>query len=161
MKEAYSGKLLESELLGEIIHQPHEHLEYQTYNESIKWVKGHQPGDPADPVAPFSNDLHATMAEELCPEKYDRLKFYTSVGSSLDRFHGVDAFFEYLDKNKKLHRVTIDLTTNPQKDEYKADYIMQIDEDYLDKENNQELYNSMVDSQSREITAIFRMLEGE
>jgi len=36
-----------------------------------------------DPATDFANDLHATLAQEVTPDDYERLKFYTAICSSL------------------------------------------------------------------------------
>lgn len=84
--------------------------DYKTYQDALEQVKNDYLGDPADPQPRFANDLHAEVAQELGLEDWSGLKFYTAVNSALDRYHGVDAFFEYGDA-----RVVMDATKNPAK----------------------------------------------
>jgi len=87
-----TGHLLESRMLGE---STEKETGYQYYKEAINFVKEHQAWEnPSDPDPRFANDLHATIADKLGIEDYDLLKFYTAVGSALDHYHGIDAFFE-------------------------------------------------------------------
>ena len=81
----------------------------------------------SDPVPRFAADLFATVAERLCPEDYSKLKLYGAVNTPFDLFHGVDAFFEY-----EGRIVTLDLTLNEKKDEYKADFIINPEKTDLD-----------------------------
>lgn len=95
---------------------------YLKFEEAVEDVKKNQPwDDPSDPHPRFANDLHAEVAIELgLEDDYAPLEFYTAIGSSLDHYHGVDAFFEY-----EGARATLDITQNPAKqDGYKADLIV-------------------------------------
>jgi hypothetical protein len=85
------------------------------FQKAVRFVKTFQPGtDPTMPSTKVARDLLDFVAEELDidpdSEEAEELKFYTAVGSPLDRFHGVDAFIEYEDK-----RALIDVTMNPKK----------------------------------------------
>jgi len=93
--------------------------EYRPYREAMDEVRRFQPGDPSDPECRFANDFHAMVALELGLEDWSELKFYTAVGSPLDFYHGVDGFFEFCGKV-----VTIDGTTNPEKLDAKANYVV-------------------------------------
>jgi len=44
-------------------------------------------------------------------DERDRIRFYTTIGTPLDKDYGIDGFFEFIDKEGKKHRATIDLTT--------------------------------------------------
>lgn len=116
----YTGRLFEEEILGEI------HVSwdgYMTYNRSLEYAKEHQEWDPSDPETPKANDLHALVAIALNLEDWSNLKFYNAVDTPMDYFHGVDCFFEF-----DGEIVTIDLTVNPHKREYKADLIVHPDD---------------------------------
>jgi hypothetical protein len=115
----YTGKLLEEEILGRCLHVGESYL---SYRKSMEAVKNSQPWDTSDPDTRVASDLHAHVAIALGLEDWTQLQLFTAVGSSLDRFHRVDAFFEF-----NGHVVTFDLTMNPHKDEYHADLILQYD----------------------------------
>ena len=51
------------------------------------------------------------------------VNFFTAVGTPLDRFHGIDGFFEFCGVV-----ATIDLTLNPHKDSGKADMVVHRDD---------------------------------
>ena len=117
---AYTGRLFEEEVLGEI------HVSwngYMTYRDSVKYVKEHQEWDPTDPDTDKANDLHALVAIDLDLEDFDELKLYNALNTPMDYFHGVDCFFEFLGEI-----VTIDLTINPEKIFYKADLVVHPDD---------------------------------
>lgn len=154
MKEAYSGGLLEHELFGANRHEKiarGERPSYYSYNQSVEEVEKIQIGDPSDPEAKFANDLHATIAEKLGLEDYTKLSFYNALGTSLDYYHGVDAFFKYKDKEGNTHRITLDLTKNPNKDDYKADVILYVNEDDLDFVDHKDRYPKLLDSATNKI----------
>ena len=123
-KGGYTGRMLEADVLVSC-RKDEGWDKYMKFNEALNWVKDHQPPrwDPTDPETRIANDLHALVAEELGLDDYLGLLFYTAVGSPLDRFHGIDGFFECGGK-----RVTIDVTQNPNKTTYKADYVVRGDE---------------------------------
>lgn len=133
------GKLIESELLGEtkkeiaVFDQLHETDSYMKRRQSIEFAKTHQRGDPFNPKRFFPKSLRDGIKqdESLNITSEDQLAFYTAVNSPLDRYHGVDAFFEYKTDGKYI-TVTLDVTTNPNKDSYKADVILAIPSEGLD-----------------------------
>ena len=120
MEKSYTGRFLETDMFGERF-VGEGNVEYKKYEAAIEDVKNDYPGNPSDPRPSFANDLHAEVVEALgLDDKYDEVQFYTAVGSSLDRYHGVDAFFEY-----NGGRVTLDVTKNPAKaGGYKADLMI-------------------------------------
>ncbi len=111
------GRLLEHDLLGEV-KIPNElsdaEKRYMKYNEAVSWVKNHQPGESTNPRAPFANELRIELLDLLGlerPEQFNKVHFYTAVGSHLDYFHGVDAFFEFdADNNLPKGRVSLGVT---------------------------------------------------
>lgn len=113
----YTGRLFEEEFLGTWRGQWDGG--YITYSRAMNLVKSSQPWDPTDPDPRHANNLHALVADRLGIEDYAMLKLYTAIGSPMDRFHGVDGFFEFMGQI-----VTIDLTINSRKDYYKADVII-------------------------------------
>jgi hypothetical protein len=94
--------------------------------EAYKIAKENQPDgwNPSDPNYKMANNLHALVAEALGLDDYSELKLYTSRGTTLDKYCGVDAFFEY-----KCVRHTLDLTLNGYKQNgHKANTILYIKE---------------------------------
>src|SRR3990167_3897702 len=90
----------------------------------LQMVRKNQPWDPTDPGDPddsknhFAQDLHADVCVELGVEEWSEVALYTAVGSPLDRFHGIDAFFEFHGTI-----VSIDLTVG-RKGSHKADLVI-------------------------------------
>ena len=115
---SYTGRFFETDNFGESRSHTTEYMEYA---KAVEDVKKNQPWDPTDPQPRFANNLHAEVALELgLKEDWSTLRFYTAIGSALDRYHGVDGFFEFGDA-----RVTMDITQNPAKTSgYKADFII-------------------------------------
>jgi hypothetical protein len=120
---------------GEIYPKPGEYLEFK---DSLKFVRTHQrPGNPENPREFFPHDLlnylrtDGELKEALPGAVY---RFDTALGSPLDRFHGIDAIIECKpDPEGKVFVVTLDVTTNPNKEGgYKADVIIILDKDGLD-----------------------------
>lgn len=138
------GQEIEESLLGKVTAPENiekmKSIDYITYESAKNLVKRMQRwSDPSDPEPGFANDLHASLAEELNLDDFSELKYYTAVGSKLDYFHKVDAFFEWevpnFDQKKCIALVTVDLTINPNKLKsgmYKADILVFIDDDVLD-----------------------------
>ncbi|MDE1974947.1 MAG: hypothetical protein KGI49_00310 [Patescibacteria group bacterium] len=110
----YTGKILETEVLGECRIKARGYLKF---NQSIEEVKENQPYDPHHPTGE-AGSFHDAVAEAMGIEP-DQLEMYTAVGSALDRFHGVDGFFEF---NGIV--ITVDVTANEHKDSYKARVIV-------------------------------------
>jgi hypothetical protein len=166
MGEAYTGKLGESELLGNTERERLGELKYRPYKTAVEIAKRVQRGSsdsesaisPSDPETPFANNLHATIAENLNLDNYEHLGYYSALGTELDRFHGVDAFFELrvVGRRDPL-RVTVDLTFNPHKDEYKADIILFVDEDDLDltDQEGNERYQALIQRSADKIASGF------
>ncbi len=119
--EGYTGRLLEGELLMPLL-GTWKGEGYFTEERSYDWVKKNQPWNPSDPSNKMANDLHYLVGEKLGLEDFNDLKLYSALGSPLDLYFGVDAFFEYGDA-----KITLDITANPHKTEHKADYIIHED----------------------------------
>ncbi len=143
-ERGYTGTMMEREIFGKITELSHE-KDYINYRNSVEIVKKSQSSeDPSDPDPSFANDLHATLAEQLQLEDYGSLKFYTAVGSHLDVYHGVDAFFEIeLERNSIV--VTMDVTIRPDASgKYKADVIFYMPKDGLDPKLDKKEYLAKV-----------------
>lgn len=113
----YTGELFEKEVAGQCLWISDD---YVPFKKAMAIVKESQPGDPSDPSSLVMNDLQALICESLGEEDYSQVKIYTAVGSSLDRWHGIDVFVQW----REISFVTIDLTVNVRKDEHKADIIL-------------------------------------
>ncbi|MFZ2523396.1 MAG: hypothetical protein WAW92_03355 [Minisyncoccia bacterium] len=124
----YTGKISETELFGNLkFEKGKEQFEYIPRRAAFDAVREMQPFDPSDPGPDFANAVHALIFEKLEIDA-DELKYYTAVGSPLDVYHGIDAWFEYKGKI-----VTIDSTLRPDKDEHKADIVFHPPSDGLDR----------------------------
>ena len=154
-----TGKIIEAELFGGTREKEgRRHNGYLTYASSLEVVKATQGNnDPTDPEWPFANDLHATIAQELCPDAYDQLKFYTAIGSPLDFYHGVDGVIEFSVEGGDALLVTIDVTTNPEKDAYKADIIVQVPFDGLDREVDKDQYGEAVIAAAQQVIEALKL----
>ena len=121
------GKFFEGAVLGECTASWDG---YMSYKEAMCAVRQAQPGgDPTDPVKDTASDLHVFVCEELGCDDYSFVKFFTAIGSPLDFFHGVDAWFEF---NGRV--VTIDVTLNPNKEKPKADLVILGQDDGISRE---------------------------
>jgi hypothetical protein len=81
--------------------------------DALNLVFRFQPSPPTEPKKPFGHSIRLKIAKELrIPEaELDTVKFYTTVGTSIDRHQGVDAFLDIVDpQTKTIRRVTFDLS---------------------------------------------------
>ena len=142
----YRGFELEEACLGhkinweEILKKKNIPSENLTRKQWEKFIRELYPDDPLLPKKKWGRDLYNWVADKLRLdiENPEGLYFYSSLGTDLDKM-GVDCFFIF--KNPKTGRetiFTIDLTTNPQKEEYKADAIVSAMPDHR---TNPEDYN--------------------
>ena len=163
--EGYTGKIAESEVLGETTPEEKEREkefngEYISFKQAVELVKdnGRQPfEDPTNPEEkPFPHDLHATLVEMLSFDNYEQLRFYTAVGSYLDKKHGVDAFVELDLGGGDLVRATLDMTQNPNKQDYKADVVFQWPNEGLDRKDPSDrvAWQDKVSEVSKELTDV-------
>src|SRR3990167_10601589 len=115
-RSGYTGRLFEEEVLLRC------HFSWKGYvpfRESVRLVEANQPWDPADPSTRGASDLHTQVAMALELEDWGELRLFSALKTPLDVFHGIDAFFEW-----RGRVVTLDLTSNQKKDEYKADLMI-------------------------------------
>lgn len=103
-----TGHLREAEVLGESLAF---HREWLPWRQAIELVRKNQPRAKTQ-AARF-------LEVELRKEFGLAVSYFTAVRSTLDRVHKVDAFVEY-----RGIVVTIDFTTDPNKDTCKADLLM-------------------------------------
>lgn len=177
-RDLYTGGELERDIFGEFKVTPAYKKKYQEYvqvdannpekkpyttmRHSLELVRDYYVDDPTNPEKDFANDARIEIAEKLgIPFKeQDRLKFYTSVGkTSLDVFHGVDAFFELEDEDGDIvARATLDASKNPHKrqDDIKADvHIPEMpapeEEEYIDmvEEQSDKIVKALQDKMRR------------
>ncbi len=116
----YTGQVFERDCFQPCRKEVVGEVKYMPFKEAVDWVKKHQPAgwDPRNPGKQISSNLRRLVVDKL-GETGSGLMFYTALKSPLDEFHGVDGFFELGDK-----RVTVDVTRNRSKTEYKADLVI-------------------------------------
>jgi hypothetical protein len=115
------GADIEQAILGIPVIPPKERQsEYMPFSDAIEYAKQHQPN--ALSRSRIVRDLRESVAG-LCSDIETAVKFYTAVGTPLDTFHGVDAFFE-----QGRHRVTLDISLRD-KETHKADVLLHVDFD--------------------------------
>ena len=114
------------------------------------------PYDPTNPNKPFARDIRIAFqdllenAKALREEDRDLIRFFTAVGTPLDKFHGVDGWLEYLDpKDRKRYFATFDFTKNPNKKVYKSD-IMVSEQDLPDPTLESKEYLEKIDEYAKE-----------
>ena len=166
-----TGKIVESEVFGKSPesgrNKPTEHEKYLPFKVAMLEVKADQDNpetetDPTDPEKEFANDLHASVAEEMTPEDYERLRFYTAVGSVLDRFHSIDAFMEFDLEDGDTAVITLDVTTNPNKLDYKADVIIHIPSEGVDRKVDPEEYEEALQKAVQNVLGMIKSkIEGK
>lgn len=118
MSNGLTGRLFEYEVLA-ICHTSWDGHTYMPFQQSLRLIRENQPWDPTDPSTRQGEDLHCRVALALGLEDFSELSLLSAIGTPLDLFHGVDAVFQW-----KGRIVTVDLTTNPYKDSYRADVIL-------------------------------------
>src|SRR3989344_3568712 len=135
------------------------------FRDALKLVKKFQPGDPKNPERGFARDLRIEIIDQLglTEEKdMDKVKFYTAIGSPLDKWHSIDGFFEIEETNGQIIRITLDATTIDKEEkikrgqEIKADIV--VGEKWLnlaDEEKRPEKINEF----AKEIVNIFKAKE--
>jgi len=162
-----TGKIVEKEVFGKSPETSTEtreasgHEEYLSFRVAMLEIKKDQDSpeskiDPSDPDKEFANDLHASIAEEMTPEDYERLRFYTAIDTVLDRFHGVDGFMEFdLDGGETIV-ITLDVTTNPNKLDYKADVIILIPSEGVDRKVDPEEYEEALQKAIQDVLGMLK-----
>ncbi|MDO8470711.1 MAG: hypothetical protein Q7S63_01915 [bacterium] len=117
--DGLTGRLFEEDVLAECLFQWKAGQAYTPFRQSMRLVRQNQPWDPTDPSTRDGNDLHCQVALALGLEDWSDLQFLTALHSPLDHWHGIDGLFEW-----QGCVVTIDLTCDHGKEEYKADVII-------------------------------------
>lgn len=134
----YQGFEAEEELLGhkldwdDILQKKQITREKRTLRAWQQILEQVYPENPLIPSKKWGKDLYYSVAEKLGidvdTDETENLRFYKTLGTDLDRM-GIDCFFTFRNpQTKQETSFTIDLTTHPNKDDYKADTIVQADE---------------------------------
>lgn len=161
-----TGHLIEAELFGQVAQEARvefgdwQKLRKETAQSALQIVKEMQgANDPTDPERPFANDLHATVAQEITPDDYSKLRLYTAIGSALDIKEGIDAFIE-LDKEEGVISVTLDVTANPEKISHKADVIIHVPADGIDSTVDKEEYSAVLEQACKDVITLLKSKKG-
>jgi len=106
------------------IKKPHKDFDdsmFEVLNEETQIKLG---WDPQKPSTPLSKEVFECIKSYLPENKFDKLRLFNALGTSLDFHHGVDAVF-ILDEGEQFY-VTVDLTTKyvKSKNVQKADIIL-------------------------------------
>jgi len=109
----YTGRIFEREVLGECRVRAHGKMGFYA---SLKEVMRGQPSNTFEPMGE-TDRFYTAVCGQMRRKGLNPvgLQIYTAVGSSLDRFHGIDGFFSF-----EGIIVTVDCTINPHKDVTKA-----------------------------------------
>lgn len=87
-----AGSDVESALLGTPnIPREKRHDGYLSFDKAVDFVKEYQP-NPLERSRAMKELRHKVAA--LCTDDRTPVKFFTAIGTPLDVYHGVDAFFE-------------------------------------------------------------------
>jgi hypothetical protein len=103
------------------------YLDYRTALQQILESStdgGYSRKDAIAPPAKWLKTVHDNIASRLCPKRPEFVRCYPALGTAMDRYHGADIVIAYDDPVAGTVTVTVDLTTNPHKLEYKADVII-------------------------------------
>jgi hypothetical protein len=158
-KSGVTGKILEQELFGASRYQEMtgEHspdFEYRELEQGFRVLKTMQPFDSTDPAPDFANAVHAYIFDRLGLDA-EKVHFYTAVESSLDRYQGIDGWFEITTNGEDL-RVTIDITQNPNKESYKANIVFLVPNGGLDRKVDKEQFKEYTNNLANEVIEIFK-----
>lgn len=124
----YTGKILESDYFGSSVIKSPEAREflavhgspakkggessvYLQFKKSIEFIKKFYAQDPHNPAKPAANFLFQALAKKLNIDPV-QLSFYSAIDTPLDKFHGIDGFFEL-----ENIRISLDVTANPKKED--------------------------------------------
>lgn len=155
-RELYTGRMLESDMFGDArfmldpLFVAHYRAlarrdGYVTFRDAVQLVRDHYPGNPTNPRRDIPRELRLAVCEQLrLPmEEWDDIKVYSSVGSPLDRIHGVDAFVIYEPANESPRIVTLDVTQRPEKLEegHRADVIIG---EFVDPQDDEAQYSEQM-----------------
>jgi hypothetical protein len=104
------------------------------YSETMELQRNHYTGDVKKPVKRFAEDLRFEVIDAILERTplarrhadtiSNSVRYYSSVATNLDWFHGIDAWFEIQGEEGQIVTYTIDVTTDPNKRSAKADMII-------------------------------------
>lgn len=174
----YSGRMFEADFLGSVRDTPEalarirglwdgeskkrvgdETLPYLSYRDALTVVREFQPGDPTNPKKELARELRLAVADVLgIPEDaLDRVRFYTAVGSLLDKIHGVDGVIEVADANGNVTTATLDLSLRGEKQasDYRAKADVVIG-DLPDPKEEEDAYLAAVDAAANTLAEVIR-----
>jgi len=114
------GTSVEKAVLGAPQFPEKPNSDYLPFDKAINLVRDAQPNPLSR--SRIVKELRKNIAS-LCHDKDNAVKFFTAIGTPLDVFHGVDAFFEQAHR-----RVTIDISLK-EKESHKADVLMFVELD--------------------------------
>jgi len=123
----YTGRLFEYDFCGPVVDSIVDTPQYRSWRKALSEVvcvftqdaeANPCQWDVSDPDG-LCSDLFYYVATALGVETMAELSVYPAFGTSFDYHHGIDLFFEF-----KECLCTVDLTINPNKDEYKADVVV-------------------------------------
>lgn len=158
-----TGRLIEEDLLGTVDNSITfeeaqalgRRLNHQVgLEEALKHVRKIQPRDSCltDPKTPFAKALHTELAKRLFPSQPDRIRYYVSIGSILDYWHGVDAFFDIIGRNGKHWNITIDVKSHEDRvEDIKADVLIVCPSTGLDPIIDKEEWQELVSKAAQDI----------
>lgn len=97
---------------------------------------------PLKPKQPFIGALRDKIVQLLGVVDPKAVRIFSAVKTPLDIYHGVDAFVRYTPPNGKPIDITLDITEQAAKENYKADVVLTGIE--VDPEHNRKQFNNGV-----------------
>jgi len=132
-------------------------FKYREPDQAFRLVKEMQPFDPTRPIPEFAYMVRRIIFKELKLSLEAQLRFYTSVESSLDRYRGIDGWFEIDNEDEEI-RVTVDITKNTDAKDtgYKANIVFLVPDDGLDRKVDREQFIKYSLELAHEVVELFR-----
>ena len=159
-RSGITGKIVERELFGksryqEVTGEQFEDFKFREPEQAFEFLKTLQPfPDPTKPGREFAYMVHRYVFKMMGLDA-SQLCFYTAIDSSLDRYQGIDGWFE-ANLSGGGTRVSIDLTTNPEKERGKADIVFLVPHDGLALKVDKEQFMSYSRELAIEIVEFFK-----
>ncbi len=121
-----------------------ERKNYINFQNSMALIEKCQSGDPEKPSHLFSAALYKYIKSRFDDEY--TLKFFTAVGGShLDVVHGIDFYFKLYSNGEEMAYATADITGRKTKESTKANVLINIDPEDIDKYDNSEVNKNNFD----------------
>lgn len=164
-KSGITGKIVERELFGKSLHSKYEqneevggYWERYDFERRLEILKRLQPFQSIEAAPDFAKTVHTLASDKL---KIDPkvLRFFTAVESPVDWMNKIDGWFEIKIKDGPMLRVTIDITTNPEKalPKYPADIPdFLVPSDGLDRKVDENQFLEYSNSLADEVVMILR-----